>query len=336
MKIKHKLRLGFGLLFLVVIFFGGLSLFYIRIITSSNNLILRDNYATLKYVDEMRTVLESSPDALSPAGKDAFKTSLAKQKANVTEPGERQAVDALANAFDRLNNSNVRDRQESRTNALFHLRSIARLNLDAIERKSAGAQDRIRKATILLGDAACLTFVILFSFVFNLAGFFDAPVEQVSAAMREVGREKTFQGRLDFDRSDEFGEISEAFNYMNTSLNHWDQERQAYFARERRISEMLGEQVAEPVIVVRGPKEVLYCNTPARELFGLKAATDPNLTLPLENYENGPVTIQGNAYLLEILGIPAALPLPDPGNEDEALYGRREFTRMYLFRQVRV
>ncbi|MDO7742930.1 MAG: MCP four helix bundle domain-containing protein, partial [Pedobacter sp.] len=58
MKIKTKLRLGFGFLFVVVLFFGAISLYYMNRISVSAKVILKDNYETLSYTRAMRALLD--------------------------------------------------------------------------------------------------------------------------------------------------------------------------------------------------------------------------------------------------------------------------------------
>ena len=58
MKIKNKLRLGFGFIFIVVLFFGIVSLYYITEISDNAKVILKNNYETLNYSREMRTILD--------------------------------------------------------------------------------------------------------------------------------------------------------------------------------------------------------------------------------------------------------------------------------------
>jgi NtrC-family two-component system sensor histidine kinase KinB len=60
MKIKNKLRLGFGFLFIVVLSFGAVSLYYIHEISDSAKVILKNNYETLSFAREMRTILDEN------------------------------------------------------------------------------------------------------------------------------------------------------------------------------------------------------------------------------------------------------------------------------------
>ncbi len=57
MKIKTNLRFGFGFLFMVVIFFGGISLCYMNKVSASSKMILKDNYESFKSTRAMREIL---------------------------------------------------------------------------------------------------------------------------------------------------------------------------------------------------------------------------------------------------------------------------------------
>ena len=60
MKVKNKLRLGFGFLFVVVIAFGVAALYSINRISESAEVILKDNYKSLDYVRGMRDVIDNN------------------------------------------------------------------------------------------------------------------------------------------------------------------------------------------------------------------------------------------------------------------------------------
>ena len=87
MKIKTKLNLGVGLLFILIIILSLVSAYYIFSIKKDTQNILKANYNTLEYsrnmlisLDEM-AVDENKSIAL-------FETNLKKQLINITEVGE--------------------------------------------------------------------------------------------------------------------------------------------------------------------------------------------------------------------------------------------------------
>jgi NtrC-family two-component system sensor histidine kinase KinB len=95
MKIKYKIRLGFSLIFISILFAGALSVFFLNRLSESSKVILKNNYETLSFAREMRTVLDENNLPLSDAAKSAFDQQLVKQEHNVTEKGEGAATSAL-------------------------------------------------------------------------------------------------------------------------------------------------------------------------------------------------------------------------------------------------
>ena len=342
MKIKQKLHTGFGLLFLVVLFFGGLTLFYIRVITNSNKVILKDNYATLGYVDKMRTILEENDPQLTPAAVNEFRAVLTQEQSNITETGETEAVKALSTSFNALINPATPEagRLEARKKIFNHLRTISKLNLDAVDRKSKSAEKAIQNATIYLSGAALITFVVLFSFVFNLAGFFEEPLKRLTYAMQEIGN-KNFHTRLDFDRNDEFGAISIGFNEMAASLFKWNQELTTTIAHDKICSEILVQNIDDPVIGINESQKLLFINPAAKKLFDLpeqhsvqEKLTDRTVIDILQHYKLGPVRIKDINYQLEIYNIiPPPSEFPELEGAETITTAGKMSGKVYVFKQ---
>ena len=166
MKIKTKLHLGFGFLFAVVVFFGGVTLFYLNEISKSATVILKDNYETLRYTRDMRTILDENNLPLSKKASDEFGRKLRLEENNITEKGEKEAVVALRKAYSLVANPSILpdQRQEVLRMARSQLRTIEHLNMDAIVRKNDAAQRSVKKATMYLAFAGTFSFLILFSF----------------------------------------------------------------------------------------------------------------------------------------------------------------------------
>ena len=81
MKLKAKLTVGIGFLFIVILVFGILGIVSISKLSSVADIILKNNYETLVYNNNMLKALDEMPDA-----KQAFidfKTNLEKQEKNI-------------------------------------------------------------------------------------------------------------------------------------------------------------------------------------------------------------------------------------------------------------
>lgn len=259
MKIKTKLRLGFGFLFLVVLFFGAISLFYMNQISLSSKVILKDNYETLSYTSKMRAVLDEQPLPLSGATREEFERYMAMEGKNITEKGEGAAVSALGQAYQAMMLPGATEGQvhQAVTALRAELRKIDQLNMAAIVRKNDAAQKAVEKAALYVIFTASICFLILFSFIVNFPGFVANPLKEFSEAIREISR-KNYKQRLEFNGSDEFSELAHSFNTMAQELNKWENSNLSKIQSEKLRIEAIIEQMQDAIIGLNEKKEFLF------------------------------------------------------------------------------
>ena len=271
MKIKTKLRLGFGFLFVVVLLFGSISLYYMNQISVSAKVILKDNYETLSYTREMRSILDQNDLPLPDAMVKKFSDKLKLESKNETEKGEAEAVNALRSDFELMSGYGVEPVKQKA--ALGRLRAqltlIDRLNMDAIVRKNAAAQVSVEKASLYLVTAASFCFLVLFSFIVNFPGFVANPLREFSEAIQAIGR-KNYKQRLEFDGTDEFAELAKSFNEMVAQLNKWESSNLAKVQSEKLRIEAIIEQMQDAIIGVNEKQEILFMNKVAAQILNLK------------------------------------------------------------------
>jgi NtrC-family two-component system sensor histidine kinase KinB len=271
MKVKNKLRLGFGFLFVVVLFFGFVSLFHINEISNNAKVILKDNYETLNFTKEMRSILDEHDLPLSPKSSTDFNIQLIKEEHNITEPDELTAVKNLRKAFiDLQNDTASSDKLYLAVRAVRkHLRTIDVVNLRAIMFKNDKAHQSVKDASVFLGIAGAITFLILFSFSVNFPGIISNPLNSLLAGIREIAK-KNYKQRIHFDQNDEFAEVANAFNDMAWRLDEWENSNLSKIMSEKRRIETIIEQMQDAIIGINEKEEVLFINTAAKTILGLK------------------------------------------------------------------
>lgn len=272
MKIKTKLWLGFGFLFIVVLFFGGVSLFYINKISDSSKIILKDNYESLRYVRSMRSILDEHTLPLNAAARSRFSVYLQKEKLNVTELGEREAVEKLRQMYAQLTDKNVSLEQQILYSREIHrqLRTIDKLNMDAIEKKNNAAQASVDKAVSYLIFAASICFLLLLSFSVNFPGFVANPLREFSAAIKEIAK-KNYTQHLEFRGNDEFSDLAAEFNTMVKQLKKWENSNLAKLQSEKLRIETIIQQMQDPIIGLNEKEEILFLNKTAEQVLNLEA-----------------------------------------------------------------
>ena len=258
MKIKTKLRAGFGFLFLIVIAFGLIALFYLNDTSSKAKLILKDNYKTIGFVAQMRNVLDKGVYPFSRSDAQEFERNLEFEKENITEPGEKAAVERLQAAY--LKNSEKEIR--------FALRDIEALNMKAIYDKNELANKAYARAEIYIMLAACVCFFVLFTFIVNFPGFVANPLAEFSQAIRQVGNGNYLQ-RLHFKGNNEFSELAVSFNAMAKKLNEWENSNLSKLKSEKSRIEAIIAQMQDAIVGVSEKGEILFLNQLAARLIGL-------------------------------------------------------------------
>jgi len=270
MKIKKKLLLGFGLLFIVVLIFGAISVYYIKVISETSNVTLKNNYKTLTFTRDMRSVLDENDLPLTSSVSSTFDQALQKQENNITEPGEKTATSSLRHAFTLLidPSSDLNQKQQAERNARLQLKKIEELNMHAIELKNEYTHSTVSKATLYLGGMVFITFIILFILIVNFPGFILNPLRELADGLHQVSK-KNYDTRLKFNTSDEFTQLAEAFNIMAVNLGEQENaDLTKIIAADLRIK-MLIEEMQDAVLGVNEKQEILFINHEAKKILNL-------------------------------------------------------------------
>lgn len=271
MKVKNKLRLGFGFLFVVVMFFGAMSMFYIRQISDNAKVILKDNYESLSYCRDMRGILDENGVPVTRALAKQFENVLNKEARNITEKGEQEAVDSLKAAFNALLSASAEsDLHGAEKQVRHYLLEIEVMNMKAIVRKNDMARKSVDESTLFLGFTAAIAFLVLFSFSVNFPGIIIQPLNTLLSGIRAIGQ-KNYKQRIHFDKNDEFAEVANAFNEMAKQLDDWENSNLSIIMSEKLRIETIIEQMHDAIIGVNERNEILFINTAAKGILNLGA-----------------------------------------------------------------
>ncbi|MFC1225281.1 ATP-binding protein [Pedobacter sp. BG31] len=269
MKIKTKLRLGFGFLFIIVLSFGLIAFFFLNELSDKSKVILKDNYKSLKYVAAMRNVIDQHAFPLSPTQLNIFAENLKNEGLNITEPGEKAAFRKLKAAFNALKDSKSATIKESNIkNLRVALQNIEQVNMKAIYDKNELANETSSRANLYIMIAATLSFIILFTFIVNFPGFVANPLAEFSAAIKQISR-KNYKQRLHFENGDEFTELANSFNKMVLKLNEWENSNLSKIKSEKSRIEAIIAQMQDAIIGLNEKGEVLFLNHLAAKLMSL-------------------------------------------------------------------
>ncbi len=262
MKIKTKLTLGVGLLFLLIILLSIVGAKYINELKADTENILVANYNSLEYSRNMLVALEEG----SEKALQKFEINLQNQEKNITEIGENETTAEIRNNFE-LYKSNKFDTsfQTIIRKDIFRLMDM---NMQAIQRKSEVAKVTADKAVFWIVLAGTLCFLIAFVLLVNLPSNIANPIRELTDSIQQIA-DKNYSERVHFESHSEFGQLAKSFNTMAAKLEEYNNSNLAKLMIEKKRIETLISNMHDPVIGLDENLRVIFANEEAIKISGL-------------------------------------------------------------------
>ena len=267
MKIKTKLNLSVGLLFLMIIILSIIASFYIFSIKKDTENILKANYNTLEY---SRNMLLSLDEINVDKGKAivVFETNLKNQIANITEIGEDKVTYNLQKSFDFLEKNRTDENIKSQIRQ--DIFEIMKLNMIAIKEKSDIAKHTAETANLWIAVTGTLCFLIAFNLLVNLPNNIANPIKELTVSIKEIAN-KNYSQRVHFMNHNEYGDLAKSFNTMAQKLEEYSNSNLHKLSFEKKRLETLINNMHDPIIGLDNDGLVLFANDEALKIMGLKS-----------------------------------------------------------------
>lgn len=264
MKIKTKLTLGVGLLFILILLLSVVSTKYINNLKSDTENILVANYSTLEYSRNMLLALEEdTPEAMQ----QKFEINLKNQERNITEIGEQETTKAIRNRFSFFKRNKIDTSiQTAIRKDIFKLMDM---NMQAIQRKSSVAKATADKAVFWIALTATMCFLIAFVLLINLPSNIANPIKKLTKSIQEIAA-KNYSERVHFENNGEFAQLAKSFNSMAEKLEEYNSSNLAKIMMEKKRIEALVSNMYDPVIGLDESFKVIFANEAAIKISGLK------------------------------------------------------------------
>ena len=267
MKIKTKLNLGVGLLFLMIIILSLVAAFYIFSIKKDTENILKANYNTLEYSRNMLLSL----DEINMNEEKAiiiFETNITKQIANITEAGEDKATYNLEKNFDFLKKNRTDEALKSQIRQ--DIFEIMKLNMNAIKQKSDIAKHTAETANFWIAVTGTLCFLIAFNLLVNLPNNIANPIKELTDSIKQIAN-KNYSQRVNFMNHNEFGDLAKSFNTMAEKLQEYNNSNLYKLSFEKKRLETLINNMHDPIIGLDNQGLILFANDESLKIIGLKS-----------------------------------------------------------------
>ena len=265
MKLKAKLTVGIGFLFIVILVFGILGIVSISKLSNDADKILKNNYETLVYNNNMLKALDELPN--SQQAYADFETNLENQEKNITEYGEEDATKQLRSGFEEIkkhpqNNDSYKQLRQA-------IQQINTINQNAILRKNENAQKSASSAIFWLTIVFSVLTIISFTLTVNFPDVISTPVKALAKGIKEIAN-KNYKNRIHLDQEDEFKELADAINTMTEKLDEYENSNLAKITFEKRRIETIINQMRDGIIGFDEHKNILFLNVVSEKVLALK------------------------------------------------------------------
>ncbi len=267
MRIKTKISLGVGLLFILIALLAVVSTFFVRKQALETQDLHAANLNTLHYAHNMLVAIEQV-QADSAAAVVLFAENLRKQQQNITEVGEDEVTQGLAAHFANWQKKPSDERLQKELR--LDLGEVMQLNINAIVRKTEMTKQTSADAITWIMITGTLCFLIAFTLLINLPGNIANPIKELTESIRQIAGQNYHQ-RVHFEEHNEFGDLARAFNKMAKKLEEYNGSTLAQIMMEKKRIEMLINKMHDPVIGLDPDKKVIFANGEALKTLGIPA-----------------------------------------------------------------
>jgi len=261
-KIKTKLTLGIGLLFLLIILLTVVGAKYINDLKNDTDNILVANYKSLDYSKNMLVALEENNDKSI----QKFKISLKNQENNITEIGEQEITTELRSNF----NTYILNKSDSSIQGFVRkdIFNLMEMNMQAIQRKSEVAKVTADKAIFWIAITGTMCFLIAFTLLVNLPSNIANPIKELTKSIKQIA-DKNYSERVHFQSHSEFGQLAKSFNTMAEKLEEYNSSNLAKLMMVKKRIETLINNMHDPVIGLDENLKVIFANEEALKIIGM-------------------------------------------------------------------
>jgi NtrC-family two-component system sensor histidine kinase KinB len=301
LSLRRRLLLTLAPLLALIAALGGAGVVLLQQLGGRVDLILRENYDSVRAMFRLNEALERIDSAFQFAlsGREdearqqyrdnwpLFDEQLRIEQQNVTLPGEAELVErltALSREYRRRGDSffaNAVNRSRdyygaAETPGLLDLfrqikavsAKILQINQEYMEDASRKARETARRSLIGFGTGVALTAVLALLAAWQLSRAVLRPIGELTDAATAIGAGQLHRSIPPFGK-DELGRLAAAFNTMSEHLRHYRQSSADRLLRAQRTGQATIDSFPDPVLVVDPEGRVELANPAARQVLGV-------------------------------------------------------------------
>lgn len=243
-RIKTKLWIGLGTIFLLSFLLLIFNLISNQSISIKSKSLLEDNYASAKYtfdmlkiVDDINTVVLDSKYLITEQGdfyviseklkdlNEDFQEKLKLQQQNITENGEQKLTESLEYDYEFFIKQTREQNNEIYKSAYSNLRGnildLYNLNIQVLEQKNIDIQNKANKVMAVQKKAGILVLFLMTILVILLPFVLINPIENLAVRLKAFYKEK-FNKEVEVEGDHELEVLESLFEKVMLEFDEWE------------------------------------------------------------------------------------------------------------------
>jgi two-component system, NtrC family, sensor histidine kinase KinB len=300
-NLRTKILLGYGASLVIVLAILALAILLLLRLGRASDAILQENYRSILAAEKMINDIERQDSGVllillrfQELGLQEFRDSevsflqwLGRAKDNITEPGEKELVEAIEQNYTQYLHeaSEMRfmsDTDHDRAVTFYHDRVLPRfrtvrdtciklqsLNHEAMYASSNRARRLAAQAIPLISLIGATAMIVGISFSLFLSRFISRPVTELKNAVSHLAQ-GDYSVQVPVRGSGELALLADAFNVMARKLKHFHELNIDQILAEKRKSEAIIRSVDDGLVVVDEKLMITNINPRAKIIFGVE------------------------------------------------------------------
>jgi signal transduction histidine kinase len=315
LSLRARILLTLAPLLLLLAVLGGAGVVLLQRLGGRIDLILRENYDSVRAMFRLNEALEriDSSFQFAMAGQEAdartaypdhwkrYEEQLQFEQKNITLPNEAELVDRLVQLtrqfrdrgdrfFERPAGSDERKRDyfgggdgPGLLDLFRQIKDVSgeilRINQENMEQANRGARAEAAKSLVGFAVGLAVGTLLAGGLAWRLTRTLLRPIAEVTDAAVAVGAGQLHR-TVPVTGRDELGRLAEAFNRMTEQLRDYRQSNASRLLRAQRTAQATIDSFADPVLVVDPDGRVELANPAARQVLGVVPSVDPDGAQP--------------------------------------------------------
>ena len=228
MKLKVKIYLSLLLLFALIVLLSGLGSYFLQQLARDSKAIMQDNFHSLQYMQSLSAgldeVISIMPGIKEQSGQEKLldrelencRRIIARQMANITEPGEKMLTEELQSELEVLNKMVSRLKESDTFNSAYYFSdvlpqlmrvrtissNIFSLNEEALLRKNDRANKTAENVVVYMAIFGVSGVLFALAYLLQIPDYILKPLSRLNEGIKQITA-KNYRHQLEITSTDE-------------------------------------------------------------------------------------------------------------------------------------